>query len=172
MTLKILIAYLTISGNTKKVAEAIFQAIDCSDKAISEIKQVRSLEGYDLVFVGFPIHGFGQPPEEAKEFLRQNCLARKIAIFITHSAPEKSPFVKGWIENCKIAAFRAEIIGFFDCQGQISKGQLETMLNNPNPRVQEIGRKVAISSNGQPDENRLIAAGNFARDVVSKIKPV
>jgi flavodoxin len=56
--MKVLVAYMSRTGNTKKVAEAIYDAIS-QPKEIKRVEDVTSLEGYDLSFLGFPIHGFG-----------------------------------------------------------------------------------------------------------------
>ena len=51
--MKTLVAYLSESGKTRRVAEAIFEAIP-EEKKIKRIDEVQSLEGYNLVFLGFP----------------------------------------------------------------------------------------------------------------------
>ena len=47
MFTKVLIAYMSWTGNTKKVAEAIYDAIPQA-KEIKQVEDVGSLEGYDL----------------------------------------------------------------------------------------------------------------------------
>jgi len=48
---KVLVAYMSRTGNTKKVAEAIHGAIP-QPKEIRRVEDVTSLEGYDLSFLG------------------------------------------------------------------------------------------------------------------------
>jgi flavodoxin len=86
--MKVIVAYFSWSGNTRKIAEAIFQEIQ-EEKEIKELNEIDGLEGYDFAFVGFPIHGFGAP-EEAQSFLEKHCRGKKIALFVTHGAPEHS----------------------------------------------------------------------------------
>jgi flavodoxin len=64
--MKVLVAYMSWTGNTQKVAEAIYDAIP-QPKEIKRVEDVTSLEGYDLAFLGFPIHNLG-PDERAKTF--------------------------------------------------------------------------------------------------------
>ena len=45
--MKVLVAYMSQTGNTKKVAEAIYGAIP-QPKEIKRVEDVTSLEGYDL----------------------------------------------------------------------------------------------------------------------------
>ena len=46
--MKVLVAYKSQTGNTRKIAEAIFGEIQ-EEKEIKRIADVDSLEGYDLV---------------------------------------------------------------------------------------------------------------------------
>ena len=52
---KVLVAYMSKTGNTKKVAEVIYDEIQ-GEKEIKTIEEVESLNSYDLAFLGFPIH--------------------------------------------------------------------------------------------------------------------
>ncbi|MFC1978144.1 flavodoxin family protein [Chloroflexota bacterium] len=56
--MKILVAYMSKSGNTKKVAEAIFEEIS-DEKELKTVDEVDSIAGYELTFLGFPIHNLG-----------------------------------------------------------------------------------------------------------------
>ena len=99
--MKVIIAYMSETGNTKKIAEALFQEIQ-EEKEIKELNEIDDLEGYDLAFVGFPMHGFGAP-EEAKSFLEKLCMGKKIALFVTHGAPEDFEGLQPWLAKCKEA---------------------------------------------------------------------
>lgn len=87
--MKVLIAYMSRTGNTKKVAEAIYGAVP-EPKEISRCGDVKSLDGYDLSFLGFPMHVYG-PDKKAKVFLETHAKDKTIALFITHMAPEEAP---------------------------------------------------------------------------------
>ena len=56
--MKVLVSYMSKTGNTKKVAEAIFEEIS-DEKEIIPIDEVDSIEGFDIAFLGFPIHQMG-----------------------------------------------------------------------------------------------------------------
>lgn len=116
--MKVLVAYMSQTGNTKKVAEAIYDTIP-QPKEIKHVEDVTSLEGYDLSFLGFPMHGYG-PDKKVKNFLETHVKDRPIALFITHMAPESAPPLKGWIQKFSDAAVGANIVGVFDCQGQLN----------------------------------------------------
>ena len=162
--MKVLVAYMSRTGNTKKIAEAIYDAIP-QPKEIKRVEDVTSLEGYDLSFLGFPIHGYG-PDKQAKTFLQTRVKDRSIVLFLPHAAPDGAPPVEGWIQKFRDAAIGAHIIGVFECQGQASQLIKTIMLLYRNPGV----RASARSSQGQPDATRLERARTFANEIMNRLK--
>lgn len=167
--MKVLVAYLSLTGNTRKVAEAIYQGIQ-SDRELKPMDEVSGLDGYDLAFIGFPIHGIGQPAQEAGDFLKTHGKGKKVALFVTHSASEDSPYLPPWLENCRKAAQSTQLLGMFNCQGQIALEQVDLMLQDPDPRTLEILRLVVHSSLGKPDAASLAKAREFAVEMVGKAR--
>jgi flavodoxin len=165
--MKVLVAYMSWTGNTKKIAEAIYDAIP-QPKEIKPVEDVSSLEGYDLAFLGFPMHSFG-PDEPAKTFLETHAKGRTIALFITHMSPEHNPRLQGYIQKFRDAVVGANIVGVFDCQGQACQEVKAFMLNSPNPQLSAAAQ--ADSSQGQPDATRLERAKTFANDTMNRLKP-
>ncbi len=164
--MKILVAYFSQTGQTKKVADAIFESIE-GEKEMKELGEVESLEGYDLAFIGFPIIAFG-PAKEGKDFLEQKAAGKKVALFITHAAPEDQEGVGEWLDKCKAAAASAELVGFFDCQGELSQAIADALLKSDNPMMQSFGER-RPETIGQPDDTRLQRARDFAKEIVSKL---
>ena len=164
--MKVLIAYHSVTGNTKKVAEAIYKEIK-ADKEMKELKDVASLNGYDLCFIGFPIHAFG-PANEAKVFLEKNAAGKKIALFMTHSAPEGEPQIQQWLESAKKAASGANVVGMFDCQGEMAQNVVDMMLASKNADM--IAKLEQRDDLGQPDAGRLKKARKFAKEIMGKYK--
>ena len=165
--MKVIVVYMTLSGNTRKIAEAIFEEIQ-EEKEIQKFEEVESLEGYDLAFLGFPMHGFGVP-EEAEPFLKNQCKEKRIALFITHGAPEHYEGLKPWLNKFNEAAAGAELIGLFNCQGEVADYVAEALLKSENPRHQAYG-KAAHTTKGQPDAARVERARHFAREIMNKVK--
>jgi flavodoxin len=131
--MKVLVAYMSSTGNTKKVAEAIYGEIT-SEKEIRRIEDVQDIGIYDLSFLGFPTRQFG-PDKKTKEFLEKQCKeGRKVALFVTHCAPEDVPEVQEWMAKFKQAAAGANLVGFFDCQGELAKGVEMVMKIAPRRR--------------------------------------
>lgn len=169
--MKVLVAYMSQTGNTKKIAEAIYDVIP-QPKEIKRVEDITSLEGYDLAFLGFPMRWFG-PDEAAKTFLETHVNDKAIALFITHMSPEYNPRLEGFIQKFRDAASGANIVGIFNCQGQASQQIKTAMLNHPNPQLRERLARAALtdSSQGQPDEARLERARTFAIETINKLKP-
>ena len=163
--MKVLVAYMPKTGSTKKVAEAIYDAIP-QPKEIKRIEDITSLEGYDLSFLGFPMYASG-PNRQAKVFLEAHVDGRAIALFITHMALEDAPSLQGWIQKFKDAATGANIVGIFDCQAEASRLVKIFVRIHPNPQA----RAAVRASLGQPDAARLERAKAFAKEIMNKLKP-
>jgi flavodoxin len=163
--MKVLVAYMSSTGNTKKIAEAIYGENGAA-KEIKPVSEVESLAGYDLAFLGFPTHGYG-PDKKAKAILERLCRdKKKVALFVTHAAPETEPEVAEYIAKFKQAASGAEIVGTFDCQGQLASGVKFIMKISPNKKLRRDAKR--DNSNGQPDASRIEKAKAFAREVLSR----
>jgi len=158
---KVLVAYMSKTGNTKKVAEVIYDEIQ-GEKEIKTIEEVESLNSYDLAFLGFPIHAYG-PDKKARKFLETRTNGRKIALFITHASPEDWHELPEWLDKFNSAAAGSNIVGRFDCQGRLGKGIKFLMSIIPGKvRTQAKGDE----SQGQPDATRLERARVFAREMM------
>ena len=163
--MKVLVAYMSSTGNTKKVAEAIYSEIG-SEKEIKPIAEVQDIGTYDLAFLGFPTHQEG-PDKKTRETLAKFCTSgRNVALFVTHAAPEDAPEVPGWMDKFKQAASGANLVGFYDCQGQMSK-MVKTVLSLSTKKKYRSWAK-KDNSKGQPDQTRLDKAKAFARDTMSR----
>jgi flavodoxin len=163
--MKVLITYRSQSGNTKKIAEAIYDVID-AEKDIQPIQEVESLEGYDLSFIGFPIEGFG-PNKSIIEFLEKHTQGKKIALFITHAAPEGAPPLNEWFAPARKGVAGGELLGLFDCRGALAQPVKEHMLKSGNP---DLARWAEMDdSQGYPDEASLGRARAFGKEITAKV---
>lgn len=163
--MKVLVTYMSRTGNTKKVAETIFREIK-GEKEIKTMSEVKSLDGYDLSFIGFPIEAYG-PNNDAKIFLDQHSKKKNIALFITHAATEDSPDLPGWLDNCKAAAAGAKLVSIFDCQGELSEQVADFMLKSNDEKLIAWAKDRPLTI-GQPDAARLNRARLWAREVLAK----
>lgn len=164
--MRTLVTFVSQTGNTRKVAEAISGEIKV-EVELKELSEVATLEGYDLVFMGFPINAFGPNPA-AKEFLERNAAGHKLAIFITHGAPEDNEDVAIWLDKCRQAAAGAEIVGTFNCQGEVAQVVIDFLLKSDDEKMRAFG-EAGPATKGQPDASRLERARAFAREVIAKV---
>lgn len=160
--MRTLVTYMSLTGNTQKVAEAIYGEIE-GEKELKSLNEVNSLEGYDLAFIGFPIHAFG-PAQEGRDFLMKHAAGRKVAIFITHAAFEENDLTRSWVATCLESAKDAEVLGTFHCQGELAQEIAAMLINDANPQMQAFGHQREATI-GQPDASRLEKARAFARSI-------
>lgn len=163
--MKVLVAYMSNTGNTKKVAEAIYDEIG-DEREIKPIDEVGSTDGYDIAFLGFPIKQMG-PDKKTTKLLAKHCTnGKNVVLFITHAAPEESPDLPPMLDKFRKAACGANIIDLFDCQGELSKKVKRIMSILPDARLRRWAKE--DNSQGQPDETRIERAHAFSRDVMKK----
>ncbi len=135
--MKVIVVYMSQTGNTKKVAEVIFQEIQ-TKKDIKELKDIKNLKGYDFTFIGFPMH-YGGPAKPALNFLEKQVQGKKIAMFVTHATREDSEALQKWLAKCKKAATGANLVGFFNCQGKLVNERLEKARSFAKKVIRKIG---------------------------------
>ena len=124
--MKTLVTYSTLTGNTKKVAEAVFEAVS-GEKEIMDIKSIKETDGYDRILVGYWVDK-GDANEEAKKFM-ETLKNKKVGTFGTLGAYPDSEHAKKCVEKISDAlkANNNTVIAEFICQGAIDPGIIETM---------------------------------------------
>jgi len=157
---KTLVTYFTRTGNTKKVAESIFAALD-GDKALKPLDEIQSLDEYDLVFVGFPIHSHSVP-YKVEVFLKNIPAGKKIALFCTHGSLPGHRLSREGLEHAIVLASKAKILGTFSCRGKVSFEALEVLSKSPEHLE---WAEMAASAGSHPNETDLAEAKVFARQV-------
>jgi len=107
------------------------------------------------------------PSEQTRKILKKITKGRRIALFVTHGAPEDAPTLKGWLAKCREAATEADIVDMFDCQGKMSEAIVSYMAKSENPEARKWAEMYV--PNDQPDESRVERARAFARDIMEKV---
>jgi flavodoxin len=158
----ILVAYYSLTGNTKKVAEAIFEVLP-QPKTIKPISEVQSLNEYDLLFIGFPVQSHNVP-YKAEKFLQSVPKGKKIALFSTHGSVTGSRLSREAIEHAVVVSSQAKVISTFSCRGKVSPQALEVLSRSPE---HEAWVDMAASASTHPNEHDLDDARAFARWVLT-----
>lgn len=124
--MKTLVTYSTLTGNTKKVAEAIFEAVS-GEKEIMDIKSVTDTGSYDKIMVGYWVDK-GDANEEAKQFMA-SLKDKKVGTFGTLGAYPDSEHAKKCVEKISDALKENNntVVAEFICQGAIDPKIIETM---------------------------------------------
>ncbi|MBE0557190.1 MAG: flavodoxin, partial [Proteobacteria bacterium] len=82
--MKALVTYYSQTGNTEKIARAIFEAIHF-EKELLPIGDVKDLRGYDIIFAGFPVQAHSVPAA-FHPFFKKLPAGQPIALFCTHGS--------------------------------------------------------------------------------------
>jgi flavodoxin len=163
--MRVLVAYMSKTGNTKRVAEAISEGISDA-KDVKPISAVGNLDGYDIAFLGFPVLR-GGPDKKSKEILEKLCVKDKnVALFITHASPEDSHELPQTLDKFRRAARGAKLVDMFDCQGELANGVRLVMSILPDAQLRRWAKQ--DTSKGQPDKNRLEKARAFSGKVMKR----
>lgn len=153
-----LVTYFSQTGNTKKIAEAIFEASE-GEKAVQPFDEIRQLDEYNLIFIGFPVHSHSVPLK-IQNFIKNIPENKKIAFFSTHGSLTGSRLSREALEHAVILASRAKVLGTFSCRGRVSLNALEVFKKSPE---HEAWADMAVSAATHPDERDLEDAKSFSR---------
>jgi flavodoxin I len=164
--MKALVSYYSDTGNTQKVADAIYDAIEESEKEICLAKDASNLSDYDLIFCGFPVQSMGLP-EKMAAFVKGLPEGTKVAFFATHGS------LRGG--ELAITAFYAalglsknlKVMGTFGCRGVVKQAIVDALLKKAEHRGWALEAQSAV---GHPDEADLEDAKAFAAAMVIKAR--
>jgi hypothetical protein len=156
------VVYYSQSGNTEKVARAIAEALP-GQVVAQPLAEAGGIADADVVFVGGPLLQFTLP-DPVRAYLAEKCAGRATAVFVTHAADEDMEMLAPWLQSCRQAAACCELVGFFHCQGRVPESVKQQWRESGVPMLEQFA-ELSASADGQPDERRLEAAREFAREV-------
>jgi flavodoxin len=158
--MKALVAYYSETGNTEKLAQAIFDGIedDQAEKEIRPIKEIENVEDYDLIFCGFPVKSHSVP-EPAASFIKNIPEGKHIALFATHGSYRGGPLAVTAFYNALGMASGKTILGTFGCQGKVKSSVIGALMERPEDKPWAME---AQSSIGHPSPADLKDAREFA----------
>jgi flavodoxin len=149
--MKTLIIYSSLHhGNTKKVAEAMADALEAGILSYDDVDAYNIVE-YDLVGFGSGIY-HGKPQDEFVEFIESlPAVKNRKAFVFTTSGKGKDEYNDQLKETISTKGF--EVVGSFSCRGFDTWGPLKI-----------IGGK----NKGQPNSEDLENARNFVKSLKDK----
>jgi flavodoxin len=162
--MKALVTYFSKTGNTEKVAKAIFDALPV-DKDIKPIQDMEGAAGYDIVFCGFPVYAHSVPGK-AQPFIKALGEGQKVAFFSTHGSLRGGQLPKQAVENAIGLALKATVIGHFGSRGKVDPKIIEMLMQQQENRA---WAKEAQSADAHPDQADLEDARAFALSMLTKV---
>ena len=156
---KTLVTYVSQTGNTKSIAEAIYSAIE-GEKSIKSAEDVvdEDLKEFSLIFFGFPVHSHSIS-YKGESLIKRIPNKKKIALFSTHGSLTGSHLSREAIEYAAVVGSHTQILGTFTCRGKVSMQALEVLSRSPEHSA---WTEMAISARSHPDENDFSDARSFA----------
>jgi flavodoxin len=148
--MKSLIVYSSQSGNTRKLADSVYETLP-GDKEIYAVDEAPDLlVDFDLVAVGFWFQG-GRPDSKTSRFLPA-LAGKKIFLFATHGAAKGSAHAQQGMAAAQELAAGATVIGIFSCQGEVGEKVLAAAAAKPE---QPPWLADAPAAKGHPDQDDL-----------------
>lgn len=127
--MKVLIAYSSRTGNTRRVAEALAKAAP-EGSLLARVEDTPPTDGFDVIFAGYWLDR-GGPDAKAKEFLH-SLHGKHIVLFETMGADPRSEHAYTGFANAGTALSPDnQIVGVFAMQGAVDPALLEMMRKMP-----------------------------------------
>ena len=122
--MKVQIIYSSLTGCTKRVANAIFNGINVEQKTIHDLKDGAPVLDGDIILLGY--WGIsGNPNDEMKEFLK-TVKGKAVGIFCTLGYYADSVHACQTVEaGVDLVKESNEIIGSFVCNGAVSQSLID-----------------------------------------------
>lgn len=167
--MKVLVAYYSETGNTEKLAKALYEGIEQAEKdilAIDQIKDLEDLERYDLVYCGFPVHSHSVP-RKAEEFIKSLPAGKNVAFFATHGSLRGGQLAVTAFYHALSMTSKGTVLGTFGCRGKVRPELIESLLNKAEYRSWALE---AQSAAGHPDQGDLEDAKEWANWMIRKAR--
>ncbi len=162
--MKVLVTYFSETGNTEKLAKAIFEAIESSEKEISPMQEVAGVEGYDIIFIGFPVQSHSIP-RKVVAFAKSLPDGQKVAYFATHGSMRGGELAITAFYEALSVSKRSMVLGTFGCQGKVNQRILDDLMEKSEHQA---WAREALSALGHPDEADLEDGREWVKKILSK----
>ena len=166
--MKILIAYSSKTGNTRKLAEALH--LELPDADLCPMGSVPDRDIYDLVFAGFWVEA-ENACEDAKACLRK-LEGKPVALFATLGAYPDSQHAADSLKAAAAEIPNGNVVDSFICQGRIDPMMIEWMEQLPaddENAPTESRRQLWKDAETHPDDQDLANVVAWAKAVVEKM---
>lgn len=168
--MKSLVLWSSGTGNTKKVAQAIYENIPGEKEIAATASLKNPPEGYDILYVGFWAFRRGADPV-TRRFL-SSLHNQKVALFGTCGAWPDSDAARRYLSNtAALLAPDNTCLGTWICQGRVHSFHIkreDARSRRVHPMTEE--RKARLTeAEKHPDASDLEQAAAWARSVQKKL---
>jgi len=162
--MKALVTYYSDTGNTEKLAHAIYEEIHF-EKEIRPLSDVQSADGYDIIFCGFPVQAQSLP-RKAQDFIKSLPAGQKVAFFSTHGSLRGGHLPRQAFEHALGLAAKSAVLGHFGCRGEVRQNIIDALLKKPEHRA---WAEEAMGAAGHPDAQDLADGKTFAKEILARL---
>lgn len=168
--MKTLIVYSSLTGNTKKVARAIWEV--CGDRtALFPVEENPVPDDYDLVLVGFWVDR-GAPDKKAQAYIG-SLQGKTVGLFATLGAyPDSEHAAQSMQAAVNLLADSNRLAGTFICQGKVDPKLVEQFQKLPagHPHAMDPARVERLREAAKhPDEADLSRAKTIFAELYRKL---
>lgn len=169
--MKVLVTYSSKTGNTKKLAQGIYEEIQ-ADKAILPMNEVTDVTEYDVVLAGYWVDR-SAPNAEAKEFL-ENLEGKQVGLFATLAYwPDTQHAWDSLVNGEALVSAKNKVIGKYICQGKLDEKIIAMFENlpadNPHAVNDEKRRRYEIAKNHPSKADIAAAAELFSERLMCNV---
>ena len=170
--MKILVTYSSKTGNTKKLAEGIFEGLGEMDKSIAPMSEAVDIDGYDIILAGYWVDK-GGANQEAAEYLKK-ISGKKVGLFATLAFwPDSEHAYKSILAGEALVKEKNHMIGKYICQGKIDPKMVEMFEKmpegNPHKPTPEKKKRYVISANHPSAADIAVAAEMFRERIEADV---
>jgi flavodoxin I len=165
--MRALVAFYSESGNTEKLAKAIYDGINVPGKEIMPISDANAKD-YDVIFVGFPVQA-SSVPAKVEKFIKSVPEGKKLAFFVTHGSFRGGQLAIAALYYAFSLALKVTVLGTFGCRGQVKPSLIDALLKNPEHKAWAME---AQSAAGHPDDADLEDGKEFANLMIAKARNI
>ena len=170
--MKTQVLYKSRTGNTEKLAKAIFAAVPGSDKDIARLDGQTDYDMADIYFIGFWTDR-GSASVEVLDYLG-SLQGKKIALFGTCGMGESPEYFKKIAENIRVfIEDDNEYLGAFICQGKMPiqvREKYNRMRNGDNDRQIDTMIRNFDMAMLHPDMDDLEHAAQFVSKIYESLE--
>ena len=161
--MRYVVAYQSKSGNTRLLAEEIFESIESEYKEIYDIDKDNELPEADVYFVGFGIHNNSCSMDIAE--CMENIGVAKLALFVTCGYTPTEKYKEKLEKNLEVwLPENAEYLDMFLCQGNVEMDRRQIMVSQMSHAEDKMRQMFNVGCT-HPDEKDLKDVNLFAKRI-------